>query len=113
MYKQMMPADVLAREVQSRGLTDKANKPVPSHEISAAQMAEAESKYAVALQREVATGEERHLRLATDFENFKKRTAHEMDRRATAQKDALVRDLLPVIDNLERAVASAASVSMG
>jgi molecular chaperone GrpE (heat shock protein) len=85
MYKQMMPADVAAREVQSHGMTDKANKPVPSHEVSAAQMAEAESKYTVGLQRELATGEEHHLRLAADFENFKKRTAEEMDRRATAR----------------------------
>ena len=103
MYKQMIPADVIARE---------ADAPVPSHEVSAAQMAEAKSKYTVALQRELATGKERHLRLAADFENFKKRTAQEMDRRATAQKDALVHDLLPVVDNLERAVASAAAASL-
>jgi molecular chaperone GrpE len=51
--------------------------------------------------------------LAADFENFKKRTIQEMDRCTTAQKDTLVHDLLPVIDNLERAVASAASASMG
>lgn len=113
MYKQMIPTDIVAREVQSGGPADKANKAVPSHEVSAAQMAEAESKYTVALQRELATGEQRCVRLAADFENFKKRTAQEMDRRATAQKEALVRDLLPVIDNLERAVASAASASVG
>ena len=112
MYKQMIPADVVAREAQSREPADKTSGRA-RHEVSAAQMAEAESKYTVALQRELATGEERHLRLAADFENFKKRTAQEMDRRATAQKDALVRDLLPVIDNLERAVASAMSASVG
>ena len=111
MYKQMIPADVVAREAQSRVPAGKVN--VPSSEVSTAQMAQAESKYTVALQGELAAGEERHLRLAADFENFKKRTAQEMDRRATAQKDALVRDLLPVIDNLERAVASAVSASVG
>ena len=113
MYKQMIPADVVASDGQSRGPADKVNAPVPNHEVSAAQMAEAESKYTVALQRKLATEKERHLRLAADFENFKKRTAQEMDRRATAQKEALVRDLLPVIDNLERAVASALSASVG
>ena len=112
MYEQMIPAGVVAREAQSRELADKTNGPA-RHEVSAAQMAAAESKYTVALQRELAAEEERHLRLAADFENFKKRTAQEMDRRATAQKDALVRDLLPVIDNLERAVASAVSASVG
>jgi len=113
MHKQMIPGNVSAREGQSRGPTDKVKEAVPSHEVSAAQMAEAESKYTVALQRELATEKERHLRLAADFENFKKRTAQEMDRRATAQKEALVRDLLPVIDNLERAVANAVSASVG
>jgi len=112
MYKQMIPADVVASDGQSRGPADKVNGPV-RHEVSAAQMAKTESKYTVALQRELATEKERHLRLAADFENFKKRTAQEMDRRATAQKEALVRDLLPVIDNLERAVASALSASVG
>jgi molecular chaperone GrpE len=113
MHKQMIPANVSAREGQSRGPIDKVKEPVPSHEASAAQMAEAESKYTAALQRELAAGEERHLQLAADFENFKKRTAQETNRRATAQKDALVHDLLPVIDNLERAVAGAAAASVG
>jgi molecular chaperone GrpE len=94
MYKQMIPADVIASASQSDGASDRVNESVTSHKVSAAQMAEAESKYTVPLQRELATGKERHLRLAADFENFKKRTAQEMDRRATAQIDALVRDLL-------------------
>lgn len=113
MYKQMIPADVVARDGQSRGPTNKVKEAGPSQEVSATQMAEAESECTVALQRQLATGEEHHLRLAADFENFKKRTAQELNRRATAQKDALVRDLLPVIDNLERALASTASTSVG
>lgn len=113
MYKQKIPADVVAREGQSREPTDKVKEAGPSEEVSTARLAEAESEHTIALQRELAAGEERHLRLAADFENFKKRTAQEMDRRATARKDALVHDLLPVIDNLERALASAASASVG
>jgi molecular chaperone GrpE len=113
MYKQMIPADVVAREAQSGGPADRVSKPMPSHEVSAAQTAEAESKYIVALQKQLAAEGERWLRLAADFENFKKRAAQELDKRATAQKDALVRDLLPIIDNLERALASAAAASVG
>ena len=110
MYKRMIPADVIAR--QSDGVTDKVNERMPIHEVSATRMAEAESQYTVALQKQLAAEGERCVRLAADFENFKKRAAQELDKRATAQKDALVRDLLPVIDNLERAVASAAAASV-
>jgi hypothetical protein len=54
MYKQVIPADVVARDVQSRGPTEKVKETVPNHEVSAAQMAEAESKYTVALQKQLA-----------------------------------------------------------
>lgn len=57
------------------------------------------------LKERLAAGHENYLRLAADFENFKKRTARESERRALALKDAFIRDVLPVIDNLERALA--------
>src|ERR1700724_1895923 len=64
-----------------------------------------------ALQTELAVERERYLRLAVDFGNFRKRTARETERSAAAQKEAFIRDLLPVIDNLERALGSDASTS--
>jgi molecular chaperone GrpE len=64
-----------------------------------------------ALQAELESERQRSLRLAADFDNFRKRTARDSEQRATAQKDALIRDLLPVVDNLERALASHASTS--
>src|ERR1700727_1513452 len=63
------------------------------------------------LQAEVAVERERYLRLAADFENFRKRTARETERSAAAQKESFIRDLLPVIDNLERALGSDISTS--
>ncbi|MDB6017967.1 MAG: Heat shock protein GrpE [Pedosphaera sp.] len=56
------------------------------------------------LETELANQKNLYLRLAADFDNFRKRTAQEMERRAAAQKEAFIRDLLPVIDNLERAL---------
>ena len=47
-----------------------------------------------------------YLRLAADFENFRKRMAQETKRGAAAQKESFIQELLPIIDNLERAVAS-------
>jgi molecular chaperone GrpE len=64
-----------------------------------------------ALQAELAVQKDRYLRLATDFDNFRKRIARETERSAVAQKEAFIRELLPVIDNLERALASDVSTS--
>jgi len=54
---------------------------------------------------ELAEQKDRYLRLAADFDNFRKRTALESERRSGAKKEALIHDLLPIIDNLERALA--------
>ena len=63
------------------------------------------------LQETLAAQQERYLRLAADFDNFRKRTTQETDRRAAAQKEELIRELLPVIDNLERALTVNANAS--
>jgi molecular chaperone GrpE len=63
------------------------------------------------LQAELAAERERYLRLAADFDNFRKRTTRETERSAAAQKESFIRDLLPVIDNLERALGSDISTS--
>jgi molecular chaperone GrpE len=48
-------------------------------------------------------------RTQADFENFRKRTAKDLATAGTRAKLGLVRDLLPVLDNLERALESAES----
>jgi molecular chaperone GrpE len=63
------------------------------------------------LKADLAGQKDRSLRLAADFDSFRKRTAQETDRRAAEQKEAFIRELLPVIDNLERALASDESTS--
>ena len=64
-----------------------------------------------ALQAELAVRKDRYLRLAADFDNFRKRTLRESERTAAARKEAFIRELLPVIDNLERALGSDVSTS--
>jgi len=58
------------------------------------------------LRAELARQIDLHLHLAADFENFKRRSRAEADVRAAAQKDGFIQELLPVIDNLERALAA-------
>jgi molecular chaperone GrpE len=59
------------------------------------------------LQAEVKAGHEKLLRERADLENFKKRTAREREESLRYGTEGLVRDLLPVIDNLERALQHA------
>jgi molecular chaperone GrpE len=66
---------------------------------------------ASALKKELVAEKDRYLRLAADFDNYRKRIAKESELRAAAQKEAFIRELLPIIDNLERAVRSEASAS--
>jgi molecular chaperone GrpE len=46
-------------------------------------------------------------RIQADFENYRKRAAREAAAAGERAKGGLVRELLPVVDNLERALASA------
>ena len=65
------------------------------------------------LLRELAAQRDDYLRLAADFDNFKKRTRRDSEQLAAAEKESFIRDLLPILDNLERALASGRSVSSG
>jgi len=47
------------------------------------------------------------LRTAADFDNFRKRSRREMDEARRGGREDLLRVLLPVFDNLERAIHSA------
>lgn len=49
------------------------------------------------------------LRTAADFDNYRKRTRREIDDAKARGRDDAVKDILPVFDNLERAVAAADS----
>ena len=46
-------------------------------------------------------------RIQADFENYRKRAAREAAQAGERAKSGLIRELLPVVDNLERALASA------
>ncbi len=58
-------------------------------------------------EQEAKTTYERLLRQAAELENFKKRTIREREESIRFANEALVRDLLPIVDNLERALAHA------
>jgi molecular chaperone GrpE len=72
-------------------------------------VAETAASESEALLKDLAEQKDLHLRLAADFDNFKKRSRQESEARAVAQKESFIVELLPVIDNLERALAAGAS----
>jgi molecular chaperone GrpE len=62
---------------------------------------------------EARQSQERWLRERADLENLKKRAARERAETMKFANESLLRDLLPIVDNLERAVAHAESGGNG
>jgi molecular chaperone GrpE len=62
---------------------------------------------AVSLKEERDAFHDRWLRLSAEFDNYRKRTERERRELSDAIAADVVRDLLPAVDDLERALASA------
>lgn len=61
------------------------------------------------VQAEAARMREQLLRTAADFDNFRKRSRREVEEAQRRGREAILKDLLPVFDNLERAASHAES----
>ena len=59
------------------------------------------------LAQKLAEVQDRYLRLYAEFENYKKRTARDVAERIRYANEQLLAAVLPVVDNLERALAHA------
>lgn len=57
------------------------------------------------LEAKLATEEERYLRLRADFDNMKRRSQLDRESQAKFRAQSLLTDLLPVLDNFERALS--------
>ena len=62
---------------------------------------------------EAKTNYDRFLRQVAELDNVKKRNAREREEISRFANEALIKDLLPVVDNLERAVAHASGGGNG
>jgi len=92
-----------AKEV-SPGATDEGDIPrVEAAEKAADPVAEARA--------EVGRIRDQLLRTAADYDNFRKRTRREVEDAQKRGREELLRELLPVFDNLERAVVHAGQAS--
>jgi len=68
-------------------------------EVEAAEVSESE-----ALQEKLAATQDQLMRVAAEFENYKKRMERERSKLLKYAGENILRDLLPTIDNLDRAV---------
>jgi len=57
------------------------------------------------LKQELDDEKNRHLRTLADFDNYRKRVERDIQSSSTRGKKDLIKDLLAVLDNLERALA--------
>lgn len=60
------------------------------------------------LKAQVQEKEERVLRLQADFENFRRRTSKEKEELSAVVTQGILKDMLPLLDNFERAMAAEA-----
>src|ERR1041385_6924348 len=92
--------DVLPVEVE-------APEPTPPAEPEKNPVAELEAKIA-GLEKEKKDNWEKYLRAAADIENMRKRAKRELEDTKTEAKFKVLKEMLPVVDNLERAIEHAA-----
>ena len=84
----------------------------PSNGTTPADMAEndqtelTDTERLVELYRECDEQNKRYLRLAADFENYKRRVSRETEERSNRAVEQFAREVLVIADNIERALAS-------
>ncbi len=84
--------------------------PGEAEEPKSGQSAQGEAEPADPLaeaKAEAQRNKEQWMRTAADFDNFRKRSRREVDDARKAGREEMLKEFLPVFDNLERAIQSA------
>lgn len=96
-----MPAETEEKNALESSETESDGESAPAEADAAPVDPVAEAK------AEAARMKEQWMRTAADFDNFRKRARRELEDTRKAGKEDLLKEFLPVFDNLERAIASA------
>lgn len=99
------PADVPAAEGEGV-LPVEVEAETPPPPAAADPIAELEAKLAAA-EKEKKDNYDRFLRAAADLENMRKRQKRELEDAKFETKNKVLKEMLPVVDNLERAIEHA------
>lgn len=92
------------KEKQETPVEETAETPEINEETPAQEVAEEVIEPAVDWQKKYEEAHDAHLRLAAEYDNFRKRTIKEKEQSYGNGKADAVSKLLPVYDNLERAL---------
>ena len=90
------------REMNNEELVSE-NQENQSEETTASEQDESSLEEIKKLQGDLSEAKDKYLRLYSEFENFRRRTAKEKLEMIQTANEQLVRTLLPVVDDFERA----------
>lgn len=96
---------MIPTEPTGAGAAEETLKATPVETGDAATPPETATELAQ-LRAEAAKAQERYLRTAADFDNFKKRAARERQEAGRNAQEALLSKVIPVLDNFEMALAA-------
>ena len=85
---------------------DKVEEPVLQEEEQTAAEEKAETAEENPLEKELSDTKDQLLRVTAEYANFRKRSEKEKQDAFVFAKSETVRELLPVVDNLERAISA-------
>ncbi|WP_010303418.1 nucleotide exchange factor GrpE [Kurthia senegalensis] len=86
-------------------VTETVEEVVEETEVNSESVEEQPVDPIAELEAKLATEEERYLRLRADFDNMKRRSQLDRESQAKFRAQSLLTDLLPVLDNFERALS--------
>ena len=93
---------------QEKEILQTAEAEQPAEEAATAEVSELQQvkEQLVVLQAELDEQKDRYLRLQADYDNYRRRTQKEKSELSIQVTQDLIADLLPVVDNFERALAA-------
>lgn len=105
--KEDTQAEAENSEAQNSGSSAEEINKVRENPEKASASSEIENGYEVRCQEEKQVLMDNYYRLAADFDNFRKRTARQMEENRKAVLEQVFLDFLEVTDNFDRAIKSA------
>ncbi|MBW2593067.1 MAG: nucleotide exchange factor GrpE [Deltaproteobacteria bacterium] len=96
-------AESIAKETEEKAIAEDSDVKEPVEETEPVEDPEAILETAL---KKADKNYDSFLRVSAEFDNYKKRTAREMNDFRKFANESLIKDLLPVVDNLERALDS-------
>ncbi|MFY4774869.1 nucleotide exchange factor GrpE [Metabacillus sp. RGM 3146] len=95
-------------EENTAAIEEGASEVLSSEEANNDELSAAKAE-AAALEQKLEEAENRYLRLQADYENFKRRSRMDLEAMQKYRAQGLITELLPALDNFERALQTEAA----